>query len=168
MPYVTTADANIAKILGRVQSGHIKKFAAYVPGDDGDSGDAVPVVLSNFQSMGQKSAHGLHFSADMQFCLGASEAKREPRKYGKAENGVVKQVQLHLCGKQCKGSSADKTHLGEWFYLAEGEQWSVSRKEALPPGQRVLLTALQLPSSTWEPFGTPTKAAQGGSAPHMA
>ena len=149
MPPVKSNDTDIQGSLKKVVTRQITRISAFVPGDDGST--AIPVVLSNFTGIGTKNNNGLHLTAEMQYCLGSQDPYPVPRKYGDAVDGVVKGVQLHLCGKACPAES-HKVHLGEWFYIPEGVTVSEEEKAKLQPGEAVLLKCLLHPTTTWTPL----------------
>ena len=139
MPVVLSSSGSAGDQLQLVKNGFVKRISAFVPGDDGGS---VPAVLSNFQNMGTKTKTGLHFDADLLFCT-HGEYEASPQKYGRVEDGMVRKVRVHLCGKKSCTYHSCKLHLGEWAYHDEDEDdRSPAAVATLKPGERVLLLLL--------------------------
>ncbi len=116
MPVVRSSDVGEVGIqyqLGLALKGNVKHIAAFIPADDGGS---MEVIITNLKAQGKVTSTGLQMTGDMRAPGGLI-----PSEYG---NGV--KVKFHLCGKKtCKAKKTPpELHLGEWAYLAKGDDGS--------------------------------------------
>ena len=162
MPVVKSADVNIQEKLSLVCSGVVSKISGHVMNDEGEY---VVAVFSLKPVSTNVHKHGITLVGDLMF------AGVPPKKYGRPEQGCVRGVRVHLCGKKTCGHGKDiPVHLGVWAY-EDGEPLSEAARAALTPGECALMDALKMEVPTQpppsEPASTPNKTKERGERPEV-
>ena len=108
MPVVVGTDVHAEYLIGLIAKGDIQHISGYIPDDEGQS---IPAVFTDLSSKNGVKSHGINLNASIIVPNGTV-----PKKF---EDG---NIMLHLCMKEgCKSGTKHAWHLGEWAYLAEGE-----------------------------------------------
>ena len=157
MPIVKPDSVNAQYQMGLVKDGKVAHISGYVPDAEGGS---IAVVFSELQMKGASPMSKKGLTLTGVACV-AGGSQLVPAAYS------GRRVQLHLCLSGCKHTGgASCVHLGEWAYLAEGDNGSGGplmavlvavrdASSAAPPGLR--------PPQQFE-MRTPMKATRGPAA----